>query len=185
MSVKKLLSPFHNFIYRYLLNNIFCNIPSWSIRKVYLKILGAKLGVRTVIDMGCYILGPKKIQTGEYVHVNHDCLLDARGGLFIDDYVSISHGVKLITGGHDFRDPTFPGLFKEITIGKYVWIGVNAIVLQGVNIGEGSIICAGSVVTHDTEPYTIVGGVPAKKIGIRECVPDYKPLENEKHFRFF
>jgi acetyltransferase-like isoleucine patch superfamily enzyme len=49
-------------------------------------------------------------------------------------------------------------------IGDDVWIGFGAIVMSGVNISDGTIIAAGSVVTHDTEPYSIYAGVPAKKI---------------------
>lgn len=53
----------------------------------------------------------------------------------------------------------------SIRIGNDVWIGMEALILGGVTIGEGAIVSARSVVTKDVEPYTIVGGVPAKKIG--------------------
>jgi len=54
---------------------------------------------------------------------------------------------------------------REIVIEKDAWLGAGVIVLPGVKIGEGAIIGAGAVVTKDVEPFTIVGGVPAKKIG--------------------
>jgi acetyltransferase-like isoleucine patch superfamily enzyme len=54
--------------------------------------------------------------------------------------------------------------FEPITIGSDVWIGTRVIVLDGVNIGHGAIVAAGSVVTKDVPPYSIVGGVPAKFI---------------------
>lgn len=63
-----------------------------------------------------------------------------------------------------------------IFIDDYVWIGVGAIVLQGVKIGKGAVIAAGSVVTKDIEPYSIVAGVPAKVIGKRNPDLDYKCL---------
>ena len=53
---------------------------------------------------------------------------------------------------------------KSIKIGNDVWIGANVVILPGVNIGDGAIIAAGAVVTKDVEPYTIVGGVPARTI---------------------
>ncbi len=53
---------------------------------------------------------------------------------------------------------------SPVVIGNDVWIGSNAIILQGCKVGDGSVVAAGAVVTHDVEPYTIVGGVPAKKI---------------------
>ena len=49
-----------------------------------------------------------------------------------------------------------------------MWVCSHAIILPGVKIGDGAIIASGAVVTSDVEPYTVVGGVPAKKIGIRE-----------------
>lgn len=58
--------------------------------------------------------------------------------------------------------------FGEIKVGDDVWIGARVIILPGVTIGEGAVIGAGAVVTKDVEPYEIVGGVPAKKIGERK-----------------
>lgn len=53
---------------------------------------------------------------------------------------------------------------KKVVIGSDVWIGANVIIMPGVKIGDGAVIGAGSVVTKDISPYTIVAGVPAKKI---------------------
>ena len=58
---------------------------------------------------------------------------------------------------------------KKVTIGDCVWIGPNAILLPSITIGEGAVVAAGSVVTHDVAPYTVVGGIPAKKINDRPC----------------
>ena len=56
----------------------------------------------------------------------------------------------------DYKDP--------VIIGNDVWIGSNVVILQGVTIGDGAIIAAGAVVNKNVEPYSIVGGVPAKEI---------------------
>ena len=53
---------------------------------------------------------------------------------------------------------------KPIHICSYVWIGMNCTILKGVTIGEGAIVAAGSVVTHDVEPWTLVAGNPARFI---------------------
>ena len=53
---------------------------------------------------------------------------------------------------------------RPVTIGNDVWIGANVVILPGVVIGDGAILAAGAVVNKDVEPYTIVGGVPAKQI---------------------
>lgn len=60
--------------------------------------------------------------------------------------------------------------FKPVTIGNDVWIGENAVILGGISIGDGAVIGAGAIVTKEVPPYTIVGGVPAKKI--RSRFPD-------------
>lgn len=60
-----------------------------------------------------------------------------------------------------------PGDEHDVVIGNDVWIGAYGIVLPGVTIGDGAVIAAGSVVTKDVAPYTIVAGVPAKQIGQR------------------
>jgi len=56
---------------------------------------------------------------------------------------------------------------EKLTIGNDVWIAAGAHILRGVNVGDGAVIAANAVVTHDVEPYSIVGGIPAKKIGQR------------------
>ena len=65
------------------------------------------------------------------------------------------------------------GIFKPIVINDYAWLGVGCTVLQGVEIGKGAIVAAGSVVTKSVPPFDIVAGVPARKIGIRRKDLDY------------
>lgn len=95
--------------------------------------------------------------------------------LIIGKYCSISYGVKFIIdgGGHTsnvissypFRSTAKQTSTKSgIIVGNDVWIGMNAVILYGVKIGDGATIAAGSVVTKDVAPYTVVGGVPAKLI---------------------
>ena len=56
----------------------------------------------------------------------------------------------------------------SVEIDDRVWVGSNVIVLPGVHIGEGAVCCAGCVVTKDIPPYTVVAGIPAKKVGERQ-----------------
>ena len=62
------------------------------------------------------------------------------------------------------KDYSWKGLKEQTVIGDDVWIGYGAIIMSGVTLGSGTIIAAGSVVTHDTDPYCIYAGVPARKI---------------------
>ena len=73
--------------------------------------------------------------------------------------------------------PGYDRFSDECVIGNDVWIGCNAVICRGVHIGDGAVIAAGAVVTKDVEPYTIVGGVPAKKIKERCAVSLAKRLQ--------
>ena len=155
------------FFIEYLPNSILPSIPFWNIRKSVLKTLGLKIGKHSFVMKDNYIMNTNRLHIGNYTHINRGCLIDARGGITIQDSVSISHNVSIITGSHDVQSPIFMGVFKPIIIEDYVWIGANATILQGVKVGKGAVISAGAVVTKDVEPYSIVAGVPAKTIGKR------------------
>ena len=121
--------------------------------------------------------------------------------LIIGSFCSIAPGVCFVLGSEHptnhlstypfkvhYLDEKHEAISKgNIVVGDDVWFGVNSIVLSGVKIGQGAIIGAGSVVTHDIPPYAIVGGVPAKVIKYRfekETIDillklDYSKLTNE------
>ena len=108
------------------------------------------------------------IELGENVFVGQDCQLDGSGGLQIGRGTTIASGVKILT--HDSIRKTLSGGRLEIerspvTIGESCFIGVNAVIIRGVKIGEHAVVGAGAVVTHDVPAYSIVAGVPAKCIG--------------------
>ena len=155
-------------------NNVVAVIPLWFIRRAYHRLMGMKIGRGSQLNMRTYIIGPGAISVGEYSHVNPGCLLDCRGGIRIGSRVSISHRVMLITGGHDLKSCDFAEIRKPIKVCDYVWIGAGATILHGVEIGEGAVVAAGAVVVDDVPPYTVVGGVPARKIGERAKGLDYK-----------
>ncbi|MDR1896632.1 MAG: acyltransferase [Prevotellaceae bacterium] len=177
-SIKSILKFIYYFFYRYICNYIISNIPVWTIRKYYYKIIGMKIGEGSEIHMSLYTLEPRKIIIGQYSHINRGCFLDGRGYITIGNSVSISHKVSLITGGHDKNSPDFAGVFLPIIIEDYVWIGVNVSILQGVKIGKGAVVATGAVVTKDVEPYTVVAGIPAKVIGERSKELNYKCSPN-------
>lgn len=97
------------------------------------------------------------------VTINCGVCFQDQGGVTIGDGTLIGHNVVLATLNHDLN-PVKRGclLPKPIRIGKNVWIGSNATVLQGVKIGDGAVVAAGAVVTKDVPSNTVVGGVPAK-----------------------
>ena len=94
--------------------------------------------------------------------------------LSIGNLCSIATDSKFILGGEHHQNclstiiEALPGFSKgHIVVDDDVWIGSGATIMSGVHIGQGCIVAAGSLVTKDTPPYSIVGGVPAKVIGTR------------------
>lgn len=161
------------FIIEYMVNDLLRHIPFWAWRRFYLRRLGMKIGKGTHLAKSSHFISPNHITIGEHSHVNPHCILDGRGGLTIGNSVSISLRANIMTGSHDYRSRNFQGVFKPIVMEDYVWIGVGATVLQGVRIGQGAVVCAGAVVTQDVEPYTVVGGIPARPIAQRPRDLDY------------
>lgn len=161
------------FLTEYTLNDILPHIPSWTLRRFWMRCLKMKIGEGTFIMKRNYIMTPQQLAIGNYSHINRGCLLDARGGITIGNNVSISHNVSIMTGSHDYNSKTFRGRFLPIKIEDYVWIGNNAIIQQNVKIGCGAVVCAGAVVTKDVEPFSVVAGVPARKIKERNKNIEY------------
>ena len=107
----------------------------------------------------------KNITIGKNVFFNSGCRFQDQGGIVIGDGTLIGHNVVIATIHHDL-DPMKErkNHYAPVVIGSHVWIGSNATILPGVTVGEWAVVAAGAVVTKDVEPYTVVGGVPAKFI---------------------
>lgn len=112
--------------------------------------------------------------------VGDHCNLFGQGNLTIGNHVMIASGVRIVPNQHTFENPLTPIGQQPcrsvgIVIKDDVWIGVNAVVLDGVTIGTGAIIGAGSVVTRDIPDYAIAAGVPAKVMKFRPSFSGSKP----------
>lgn len=155
-------------------NDIVSKIPSRHFRSWVYKMLGVELKKTSMIYRNTELIYPYGITIeGDSVIGGHS-LLDGRGGIQIGKHVNISSYVRLITGSHDVKDSKFKASFEPIIIRDYAWVASNATILQGVEIGEGSVVAAGAVVASDIPPYEIWGGIPAKKIGDRCKELSYK-----------
>jgi len=141
-------------------------LPSYRLRYFFYRAAGMRIGKRTAIFRKCYLQELGKISIGANCMIGFHCRLDGRGNLTIGNNVNISSYTIIESGSHDLE--TFEARFEPIIIHDHVWIGTRALILQGVEIGEGAVVAAGSVVTKSVAPYSIVAGVPARVIGERK-----------------
>lgn len=141
----------------------FHGLRLWAYRRLF-KIA---IGPHTSIHRRCRFYAPSRVTIGAHTVINRQVLLDGRSGLTIGDNVSISEGAVILTLEHDPNSPTFENRGAPVTIHNRVFIGMQALILPGITIGEGAVVAARAVVTHDVAPYTIVAGIPARPIGER------------------
>ncbi|MDQ0230951.1 sugar O-acetyltransferase [Metabacillus malikii] len=136
-----------------------------EVQELFSRLIGKSVDKTFAMFPPFYTDCGKNINVGKNVFINSGCRFQDQGGITIGDGVLIGHNVVLATLNHDI-DPKKRGTMHPapITIGNDVWIGANATVVPGVNIGDGAIIAAGAVVTEDVPPNVIVGGVPAKML---------------------
>lgn len=153
LQCKFFLVAFLNFSY---------NIVPNPLRKYYLRLFNIKIGKHSYIHRNCHFFHVGKISIGNNSTINFGCYLDNRRGINIGNNVGIAHNTKIYTLGHDYNDPYFPTKGSSVIINDNVFVFSNTLIMPGVTIGEGAIILAGSVVTKNVVPWTIVGGNPAK-----------------------
>ena len=134
------------------------------------KGLGVQCEENVIFRYGTEIWSAHHLHIGKGMIGGYDLLLDARNGIEIGANVNFSARVSIYTEQHDYRAADFgcdDSICKKVTLGNRVWVGPNVIILPGVTIGEGAVLAAGCVVAHDVPPFTVVAGIPAKKIAER------------------
>ena len=129
------------------------------------RITGKEIDPSTTLLLPFYVDFGKNISIGKRCWIQQGCTFFDRGGITIGNDVFIAPKVNLITINHDPNPDNRSATYgRPIIIEDKVWIGINSTILPGVRIGYGAIVGANSVVTHDVEPMTVVGGNPAKFI---------------------
>jgi acetyltransferase-like isoleucine patch superfamily enzyme len=140
-------------------------LPAHRIRLLlYKNVFGVRVGRHTSIHWRARFFQPEGVEIGRNSIIGNDCFLDGRLGIRIGNNVNIGGHVQIYTLEHDPDSMDFGTKGGKVVVGDRCYIATRATVLPGVVIGEGAVVAAGAVVTRDVEPYTIVGGVPARFI---------------------
>ncbi len=135
------------------------------ILKIFSELIGKDVDKSLRLFPPFYSDFGKNIHIGKNVIINSNCNFQDQGGVYIGDRCLVGHRVVFATLNHGFEPEKRKCLFqKPIKLENNVWIGSGSVILQGVTIGENSIVGAGSVVTKDVPANVIVAGNPAKII---------------------
>ncbi len=154
-----------------------------------------RLGTNVVFEKGVLVFHPETITLADNIYIGHgailkgyynntmeigegtwigqNCFFHSAGGIKIGKVVGIGPYVKILTSAHVDNDINIPVMHNPIETGEVVIedgadIGIGAIILPNIRLGEGCIVGAGSVVTADVEAYSIVAGIPARLLRKRK-----------------
>jgi acetyltransferase-like isoleucine patch superfamily enzyme len=135
--------------------------------------VGLRLGDQSRVYSGCHLvidqIGPESgIVLGADVSLNYNCYIDGSGGVDIGRGTIIGPNSVILSSSHRI-DQQLPvnasgKRFCAVSIGEDVWVGASTVLLPGRTIGDRAVIGAGSIVTHDVGPGSVVGGNPARPL---------------------
>lgn len=131
-------------------------------RNFILRIFGAEIGKGSKIASTARIWAPWNLIIGEYTAVGPNANLYNPGIIRLGSKVVISQGAYLCTASHDISSLDKPLITASITIESFAWVASDSFIGMGVTVGEGSVVGARAAVFKNVEPWTVVGGNPAK-----------------------
>lgn len=146
-------------------------LPGKLLRAFWARLIMNNTGKNINIEKGAYFT--PEVELGSNSGIGINCEINGR--VIIGDNVMMGPEVVVYTTQHRMDDTAIPMCkqgktdSKQVIICDDVWIGRRAIIMPGVTIGDGAVVGAAAVVTHDVMPYDIVGGVPAKTIRNRRA----------------
>jgi putative colanic acid biosynthesis acetyltransferase WcaF len=179
LNPKKIIAnphPLRNRIERYLWDLCFALFyrPSPNVAHKYrvflLRFFGANVDWTAHPYPRCRIWLPRNLTMGAYSCLanNVDCYNVAP--VTLEDFATVSQYSYLCSASHDYTDPSFPLFSKPICLGRRSWVAARAYVGPGVSVGEGAVIGANSCVYKNVNAWTVVGGNPARQLGLRKIM---------------
>jgi len=143
------------------------------LRHLWLRLLGARIGPRAIVHdvrfFNLYRRGLPGLRIGPECFLGDECLLDLAESITLEEQVTLAERVVILThmnvgyADHPLQ-VRFPALAASVTLEQGCFVGANVTILPGVRVGRGSFVAAGSVLTEDVPPHTLVAGVPARTI---------------------
>ena len=140
--------------------------PKWMnrFRLLSLRMFGAKIHGRPFVFSSAKIYAPFNLELDDRACLGPCINVYCLGRVILGSRAVVSQESMICGGTHDLSSPRMPLLIGDINLGADAFVGARALILPGVTIGEGAVVGAGAVVTKDVEPWTVVGGNPAKFI---------------------
>ena len=136
-------------------------------RVFLLKLFGARISGTPFVASSARIKMPWNLTLEDRACLAPECDVYSLSPCIVRARATVTQKVYLCAGTHDLTNESLPLVTGPIEIGADAFIGAAAMILPGITIGEGAAVGAGSVVTKDVEPWTIVAGNPARLIGVR------------------
>lgn len=138
--------------------------PFKQLRNCILRLFGAKIPLASLVYPSCKIYAPWNLEVGQYSCIGPNTELYNKAPIIIGDNAVVSQKSFLCTASHEITDPKHSLVTAPIVIGNNAWVAARAFVSMGVTIGEGAVVGATASVFKDVEPWTVVGGNPARFI---------------------
>jgi putative colanic acid biosynthesis acetyltransferase WcaF len=145
--------------------------PLHDWRAFLLRWFGAKLGRGCHVYSRAVIWAPWNLECGERCGIADGAILYNQAPIQLGRWVTVSQGSHLCTGSHNYESDEFELIALPITMGDYAWVCADCFVGPGVNIGEGAVVGARSVVIRDVPAWTVCAGHPCQVIKPRNWRP--------------
>jgi putative colanic acid biosynthesis acetyltransferase WcaF len=143
-------------------------LPFSGFKVLLLRLFGTQIGQGVRLKPGIRVKFPWRLTVGDCCWIGENAWIDNLAPIILESHVCLSQGTYLCTGNHDWSDPSFSLKLGSIHLKQGSWIGARAIVGPGVTVGEGAVLCLGSVTGKSLQPMTIYAGNPAQPIKQRQ-----------------
>lgn len=138
--------------------------PMSSVKAALLRIFGAHIGAGLVIKPRVNIKHPWRLTLGDHVWIGEGVWIDNLVMVHIGSNVCLSQGAYILTGSHDYSDPSFRLILGEVYLEDGAWIAARSMVCPGVRCGRNAVITVGSVLRKNAESDGIYAGNPAELV---------------------